>query len=225
MEYVIEKGPEYSVLKVKLLPGESITAEPGSYMLHRGEVEVGTGLSGGVFGALQRAFTASLPLFLNTFRARTPAEIWFVPSIPGDIKAVSLRGAEIAVQDTSYLAHFGDVKLGVAFKGFKGLLGEGEIFWLKASGSGTLFINSFGAIEELELGPGERVTLDNGHAVAIEGSVKWNIRRLGGFKTLFLGGEGLVIDAAGPGRIWIQTRTLAALASALSKYITKGEKK
>ncbi|MEN2999337.1 MAG: TIGR00266 family protein [Acidilobaceae archaeon] len=226
MEYIIDKGPEYSVLKVRLSPGESITAEPGAYMLHRGDVEVSTGTGGqGIMSALGRMFLGGESIFLNTYRARGPSEIWFVPPIPGDIKPVPLRGTDITVQDTSYLAHAGDVKLGIAFRGFKGFLAEGEIIWLRASGAGTLFINSFGAIEEMELGRGEKVMVDNWHLVAMEGSLRWNIRKLGGIKTLFLGGEGLIVDVEGPGRMWLQSRTLASLGHALAKFIVKGPNK
>lgn len=224
MEYVVEKGPEYAVLRIKLSPGERVTVEPGSYMMHKGEIEVETS-TGGIFGAITRTVLGGESIFLNTFRARGPAEIWVAPSIPGDIHAIRLSGEEINVQDTSYLAHVGDIKYGIAFRGFKGFISEGEIFWLKIQGHGTVFVNSFGAIDQIELAPGERVIVDNGHLVAIERGVKWNIRKLGGFKTFFLGGEGLVVELEGPGRAWVQTRTLAALAQALSKYILKGGKK
>ncbi|MCS7107349.1 MAG: TIGR00266 family protein [Acidilobaceae archaeon] len=226
MEYIIDRGPDFSVLKVKLSAGESITAEPGAYMLHRGEIDISTGLGGqGMMSALGRMFLGGESIFLNTFRARGPSEIWFVPPIPGDIKPMALRGTDVLIQDTSYLAHVGDVKLGIAFRGFRGFIAEGEIIWLRASGTGTVFINSFGAIEEIELGRGERMTVDNGHAVAMEASLRWNIRKLGGIKTLLAGGEGLVIEVEGPGRMWLQTRTLASLGQALTKFILKGEKK
>lgn len=226
MEYVIDRGPDFSVLKVKLSAGESITAEPGAYMLHRGDMEVTTGTGGqGIMSVLGRAILGGESIFLNTFRARGPSEIWFVPPIPGDIRPVQLRGTDIVIQDTSYLAHVGDVKLGIAFRGFKGFLAEGEVIWLRTSGAGTVFVNSFGAIEEIELREREKMMIDNWHMVALEGSVRWNIRKLGGIKTLLLGGEGLIVDVEGPGRIWLQTRTLASLGSALSKYTVKGGSK
>lgn len=224
MEYLIEKAPEYAVLKVRLSPGERIVVEPGSYMMHRGDIEVETS-TGGFLGAITRSILGGESIFLNSYRARGPTEIWIAPSIPGDIHAIKISGEEINIQDTSYLAHVGDVKLGVAFRGFRGLISEGEVFWLKAQGYGTVFVNSFGALEQIELAPGERVTVDNGHLVAIERGVRWNIRKLGGFKTFFLGGEGLVVELEGPGKAWVQTRTLFALAQALSKYIIKGGKK
>jgi uncharacterized protein (AIM24 family) len=64
LRYVIEGRPAYSILKVWLEPGESITVEPGSYMLHRGEVEVSTE-TGGIGGAIARRLFGGESVFLH----------------------------------------------------------------------------------------------------------------------------------------------------------------
>ncbi|MEM1928301.1 MAG: TIGR00266 family protein [Acidilobaceae archaeon] len=218
MEYVVEHSPSFSVLKVKLSPGESVTVEPGSYLLHKGEVDVST-TTGGIMGGLARALLGGESLFLNTFRARTPSEVWIAPHVPGDIVAVSLEGRAIYIQDTCYLAHTGDVKLSVGWRGFKGLVAQGELFWLKAEGRGVVFLNAYGAVDEIRLQAGEKITIDNGHFVALDDTTRWNVRVLGGLKTLFLGGEGVVIDVTGPGRVWVQSRSLPPFAYLISKFI------
>lgn len=218
IDYVIERGPAYSILKVKLSPGISITVEPGAYMLHKGDIDVQTSTMGAASVIARRLFGGE-SLFLNTFRARSSAEIWIAPEVPGDIVGVRLDNGELIIQDTSYLAHVGDIKIGIAWRGFKGVIAEGELVWLKASGSGLVFINAYGAIEELKLDRGEKITVDNGHFVALDGTIKWGVRKLGGWKTFFLGGEGVVVDVEGPGRVWVQTRTLPALAYILYKYM------
>ncbi|MEM1532584.1 MAG: TIGR00266 family protein [Desulfurococcaceae archaeon] len=222
VEYFIEKGPAYAILKLKLSPGESITLEPGAYILHKGDIEVKTS-SGGVMKGLARAMLGGESLFLNTLIAKSSAEIWATPSSPGDIRAVELRGQELFIQDTSYLAHYGDIELTVGWRGLKGLLAEGQLVWLKAYGNGVVFINSYGAIEEVNLGPGERITVDNNHFVAMDSSVKWRARKFGGLKTFILGGEGIVFDVEGPGKIWIQTRTLPALAQLLQRFLKQSK--
>jgi len=216
-KYSIERGPAYSVLKVTLEPGESITVESGSYMLNRGEVDVKT-TTGGIFKGLLRAIAGGESLFLNVITAKERAEVWIAPATTGDIAAIELSGGEVVIQDSSYLAHIGDIDVGVAWRGLSGLLAEGELVWLKASGTGIVFVNSFGAIEEVEVPPGEKVTVDNGHFVAIQGGT-WRIRKFGGWRTFFLGGEGLVVDVYGPARIWVQTRNLPAFAGILRRFI------
>ncbi|MFN4046134.1 MAG: AIM24 family protein, partial [Acidilobaceae archaeon] len=98
------------------------------------------------------------------------------------------------------------------------LLAERQLFWLKVSGRGTVFINSFGAIEEITLGVGERITVDNGHFVAMDANLRWDARKLGGLKTFIVGGEGVVFDIEGPGRLWVQSRVLPWFASIISGY-------
>ncbi len=218
MRYTIEGRPAYSILKVWLEPGESITVEPGSYMLHKGDIEVATG-TGGIGGAIVRRLFGGESIFLNTFKAKgRGAEIWIAPPTPGDIAVVELNGS-IYIQDTSYLAHTGDIKLTVGWRGLKGLIAEGELVWLKAEGRGLVFVNAYGGIEVVELKPGEKATIDNTHFVAMDTSVSWDVRKLGGLKTLVLGGEGLVIEVTGPGRVWVQTRTLPPLAQLISKFL------
>jgi uncharacterized protein (AIM24 family) len=51
------------------------------------------------------------------------------------------------------------------------------------------------------------MTLDTGHVVAFDHTIKYSVRKAGSWKTSLLGGEGLVTDFTGPGRIWMQTRS------------------
>lgn len=221
MEWRVEQRPAYSVLKVSLGPGEAVTAEAGAYLLHRGEVEVETG-TGGLLSGILRSTLAGEKMFLNTFRAKTRAEVWFAPSLPGDISYIPLRGDAWIVQDAGYLAHHGEVELGVAWRGLRGLLAEGELVWLKLSGSGGVWVSSYGGLETVNVAPGERVTVDNFHFVAMPASTRYSIRKLGGWKTLLLGGEGLVVEVEGPATIVVQTRTLPQLAGALAPFLKEG---
>jgi uncharacterized protein (TIGR00266 family) len=220
LRFSIEGRPAYSILKVWLERGESVTAEPGAFVFHRGEVEVSTGTQG-VLGAIARRLAGGESLFLNTFKARSGvAEVWVAPSVPGDIAVVELSGA-VYIKDECYLAHTGDVELTAGWRGLTGLIAEGELMWLKAEGRGLVFVNTYGGLEVVELGPREKATVDNGHLVAMDPTLKWKPGLIGGMKTQALGGEGLVLHLEGPGRVWIQTRTLPLLARLIAKHAKK----
>mgnify|MGYP000241630811 CR=1 FL=1 len=215
-------APSYSLLKIRLDPGESVKAEPGAMVLMKGDIDIKTGIEGGLLKGLGRKLLGGESLFMNTFIAKGPAEVWFAPPFPGDIGYIELKGSEIHIQDVAYLAHHGDVTIGVKFRGFKGLLAEGEVFWLKAEGVGGVWVSAYGGLDVIDLAPGEKVTLDNFHTVAIEGTVKWKVRLIkGGLKTKLFGGEGLVIEAEGPGKIFVQSRVLPPFARLLAKYVKK----
>lgn len=57
------------------------------------------------------------------------------------------------------------------------------------------------------------MTLDTGHVVAFDDTVNYRVRKAGSWKSTILGGEGLVTDFTGPGRVWLQTRSTTDLAS------------
>ncbi len=221
MKWKVDYSPSYSILKIFLEPGEEVTAEAGAYVLHKGDVEIRTHTGGGLLKAFARAVFAGETVFVNTFIARSNAELWFAPGVPGDIIYVPLQNQQLIIQDTSYLAHHGNIDLGIAWRGFRGLLAEGSLVWFKVEGIGGVWVNSYGAIDKIELAPGEKITIDNFHFVAMDSTVSWNVRKFGGIKSFVFGGEGVVIEIRGPGRVFVQTRTLPPLANILRKFIRK----
>jgi uncharacterized protein (TIGR00266 family) len=78
---------------------------------------------------------------------------------------------------------------------------------IKCSGEGDLWFNSFGGIIEMDVTDGYIV--DTGHIVAFTEGLTYDISRVGGYKSLFFSGEGLVCKFSGKGKIWIQTRKIS----------------
>ena len=99
--------------------------------------------------------------------------------------------------------------------------GEG-LFLSKISGNGIVFLNSYGAIYEKELAPGEQYIVDTGHIVAFQETVTYKLRKAAkGIFSSLASGEGLVCEYTGPGKIWIQTRNLSALGAVLARFVSK----
>lgn len=220
MRYEITSRPSYSILKISLSPGESVTAEAGSMIFMSPGLEVRTQAYGGVASSLKRAFLGGESLFLNTFTAKGEGELWLAPELPGDVATVEIDGKkDLIVQDTSYLAHSGDIDIGIVFTGIRGLLAEGQLFWLKLSGKGVVWLGSYGALEARELKVDEGATIDNFHLVAMDSTVSWDAKLFSGLKSAVLGGEGIVVDLRGPGRVYMQTRNPRALADYVYRYV------
>ncbi|MCD6263930.1 AIM24 family protein, partial [Candidatus Bathyarchaeota archaeon] len=117
MKWEVEYSPAYSLLKVQLEPGEELTSEAGAMVLFRGDLEIKTHTGGGLLKGLLRGIAGTEAVFLNTYRAKSPAEVLLAPSLPGDIAYIPLEDGSYVVQDSAYLAHIGDVDVEVAWRG------------------------------------------------------------------------------------------------------------
>ena len=91
---------------------------------------------------------------------------------------------------------------------------------METSGSGNLFVNAFGDMMELEVRPGRSLVIDNGHVVAWDSTLNYQIRIASGTFG-FKSGEGLVNEFSGSGRVLVQTRNVRSLADALVPYLPK----
>jgi len=211
--------PTYTLLEFELEAGESVTAEAGAFLYGIGEFDVKTS-TGGILSGVARALAGGESMFLNTYTARGPCRLGFAPDIPGDVEEVKVNGPWL-LGDGAYLAHYGDIKVSIGQKGLRGVLAQGELFWLKVDGVGSVWVSSYGAIHKLEVPPGEKVVVDNAHFVAMPQDVDFEVKLFKGLKSSILGGEGLVVEVKGPAQIYIQTRNLGALALALRKFLRK----
>ena len=63
-----------------------------------------------------------------------------------------------------------------------------------------------GDVQPLAVGI-QRYTVDTGHMVGWEEGVNYQVRKVGNWKSTLMGGEGLVVDLTGPGRVYVQTRS------------------
>lgn len=207
MQYSIEFGPAYALGVINLESGETIQAEAGAMVSMSDTVQMTTGVKGGLMSGLKRSFLAGESFFINTFTASAPGEVTVAPALPGDIVALNLDNTTLFIQSGSFLAATSGVNIDTKFGGGRTFFSREGLFLLKCTGTGTIFVSSYGAIRLVDLKPGERYSVDTGHMVAFDESVTYDVGRAGGWKTTLLGGEGLVCKLTGPGRFYLQTRS------------------
>lgn len=215
MDYEIYFQPSYALLKVNLSAGEGIVAESGAMVSMSDGVEVETSTRGGLFSAFKRVLGGE-SVFLNTFRANIPAEVTLAPVLPGDIYPLQLNGDGWIGQPGSFLAADEGITIDSRFGGLKTIVGGEGVFLLKFSGTGMLFLSSYGGIYKVDLQPQQKYIVDTGHMVAFTDTTQYTIRRVGSWKSTFLSGEGLVFEFTGPGTVLIQTRNFSALRAAVA---------
>jgi uncharacterized protein (TIGR00266 family) len=211
MKYEIKYKPSYSMLVVNLEQGESITAESGAMTYMEPNIEVHTRKrEKSLLGSLGLAIVGRQSFWVNDYIAtRGQGEAAFVSAPVGDIEMLEISPCQgYVIQKSAYVASTQDVDLDIKWEGFtKGLFGQG-LFMIKVTGNGSLFINTFGAIDKHTLKQGQTLTVDNFHLVAFSDTCTYKVTKFGGLKETILGGEGLVTQITGPGDIYIQTKNL-----------------
>lgn len=216
MNHEILYRPSYSLLKVNLGKGESISAEAGAMVSMSSTIEIETKMKGGLFGALKKSVLGGESFFTNNFKANDAGEVCFAPSLPGDLSAVTLANQTILAQSGAYVASSPEITVDTKWGGAKTFISKEGFFLLKIAGTGTVFLSSYGAIHEVQLAAGQKYTVDTGHMVAFDDGVRYEVKRVGGLKSTLFSGEGLVCELTGPGRIMLQTRSEDAFISWLT---------
>jgi uncharacterized protein (TIGR00266 family) len=218
MPYEIKSSPDFAMVDYKLADGESVVAESGAMVSMSSNVRMKTEARGGLLAAAKRKLLGGESIFQNTFTAQGgPGRVMLAPGMPGDVVAFQLEPQRsLFIQSSSYLAASPDVTLDTKWGGAKGFFSGVGMFLLKATGPGTVFVCSYGGILPRQCA-GEYI-VDTDHIVAFQDTVQYDISKVGGIKSLFFGGEGLVARFAGQGMIYVQTRSPGALAGFLHPF-------
>ena len=198
MKYEIKYDPSYSMLVLDLEAGERITGEAGALTYMTPNIIVKTRTrEKSLLGTLKTSILGGQSLFVTDFTSRGgPGQIALGAAPIGDIKKFEVNPNQgWIIERSSYLASSDQVNLDVRWEGFsRGLFGQG-LFMVKTSGSGDLFINTFGAIDDF-------------HLVAFSDTCEYEVLKFGDWKETILSGEGLVTHIEGPGKVYIQTKNL-----------------
>lgn len=224
MQIQIMYRPSYSLAVVRLEPNEVIRVEAGAMVSMSPGVSLETKAQGGLLASLKRSVLGGESFFVNTYHAPAQGgEITLAPALPGDMVVHSLQNETLVVQSGSYVASSEGVNIDTKWGGAKTFFASEGLIMLKASGTGTLVLSSYGAIHEVNLAAGQSYTVDTGHLVAFTEGMGFNVRRVGGLKSTLFSGEGLVVDLSGPGRIFMQTRSQDAFLSWLLPKLPRSD--
>jgi uncharacterized protein (TIGR00266 family) len=221
MQSEIRHNPDFGVIKVTFdAPGEQIISESGAMVGRDTAVDMKTNMQGGIGGALKRKLLGGESLFQNTFTSTAPGQtLWIAPAAEGTVESIYIQpGQDIFLQSGAYLASTPGVVLDTKWQGAKGFF-SGGLFLLRATGQGQLWFSTYGGLHAVDIGQQYAGYIcDNSHMVAFTQGLQYSVQKLGGLKSLFLSGEGLVCNFQGHGRLWMQTRNPGSLAAFLHPF-------
>ncbi|MBR6089795.1 MAG: TIGR00266 family protein [Anaerolineaceae bacterium] len=220
MNYEIRYEP-FPVLMVNLEDGEQIQCQAGAMSWMTPNMEMQTSTGGGLGKLFSRVISGE-NAFVNKYAAHGKGMIAFSSDFVGQILAVEIKpGQDFVVQQSGYLASFGNVeqtvffqkRLGAAFFG-----GEGFIMQ-RFSGSGIVFVEIDGYCQEYTLAAGQQMVLSTGYLAAMDATCKMDVQSVKGAMNMLFGSESFFNTiVTGPGKIYVQTKPISKVAQALKPY-------
>lgn len=226
-------GHDIQMVEVELDPKETVIAEAGAMTYLEQDIafeaKMGDGSQQGLMGSLlgmgKRLLTGeSVMLTHFTNEGAQKRRVAFSAPFPGSIIPLNLAelGEEVICQKDSFLAAALGTQVDIAFQkrlgsGFFG--GEGFILQ-RLRGDGMAFVHAGGTIVRKELN-NETLRLDTGCLVGFSGDIDYDIKLSGGLKSMFFGGEGMVLATlTGTGFVWIQSMPFSRLAERVLSHST-----
>ncbi len=215
MRYEILDKPDFGMAKITFdQPGESMLVESSAMVAKHSAIDMQTQMKGGILGAAKRKLLGGESIFQNTYTATAPGqELYIAPGAEGDLETLELNGQqEVFLNSGAFVASAPSVQLDTQWGGAKGFFSGTGFFLLRCAGHGPLMFASYGAVHAVDVGP-QGYICDTDHVVGFTGGLQYEVTKVGGLKSLFFSGEGLVCRFHGQGRLWISTRNAGALAS------------
>ena len=177
------------LLAVTLEKGEAILAESNAMVAMDTALSLKGKTRGGLMGSIARKFMNDETFFQQRIEADDQAgTVLLAPNLPGDVRILDVGPAQY-------------------------LLSDGGFFVMGTEGSGRIAVSGFGSIRELDVTPERPITVDNGHLVAWNARLSYDLSINTG-KSGFLGklvnsqttGEGVVLKFRGTGKVLVCSR-------------------
>lgn len=226
MQINLRHNPSFAVARMFLAPGEPVQVESGAMMAHSPGVQISSKAAGGVMQGLKRSVLAGESFFTTTYTApQNGGWVDVAGVLPGDILPIEMRpDRPFFVARGNWMANSYGTEISSKFGGMGNLFGGEGGFGLQASGEGLVLLSVYGAIDIVDLQPGEQVVIDTGHVVAYDLNMQFRTRRAVEGKSIqsMKSGEGLVFDFVGPGRVYLQSRNPSAFAAWASSMTPSG---
>jgi uncharacterized protein (TIGR00266 family) len=217
MQVHLRHGPSFTIARCFLDPGEPLRVEGGAMLAHSAGMALEAKSQGGVMAGLKRSMLGGGSFYVTTYTA-PPQGGWVDVAgvLPGDTVPIQIApDRPFFITRGCWIANSWGVEIDTQWGGMKNLFGGEGGFGFRASGQGEVITSVYGAVDHIDLAPGEVVTIDTGHVVAYDLSIQFRMRRAVEGRSIqsLKSGEGWVFDFSGPGRVLIQSRNPEAFAA------------
>jgi uncharacterized protein (TIGR00266 family) len=223
-KYEVVNGPSFGSVLVNLKKGQKIVCQLGCMAHYQGNVKATTSSRGGIFSGIKRMILTSSSMFMTSYEAQDEInDICFQSNLPGDILPVVVRSGEKIIISPHSLVCFSDNLTLNSKRRLRGVFSNEGIYQSEFVNStkeeGIVFLASYGGHQKIKLKTGEKLVLDNGLFLCSHTSTKYDITTVGGIKSTFLSGEGIMMRFTGPCELYTQGRSVHNLINFLSRHL------
>lgn len=218
-------------LHVSLRKGEIVFCESDAMVMMEDPLDLTGSVQGGLVRAAMRRLANGESFFKQRIEAkRGDEDCLLAPNMPGGPQVLDLGARQYRMSDGAYVAATERVKVNARMQSLGTALlgGTGGFFIGKTQGSGQVVVGGFGSLFTFDVTPGKDVVIDNGHVVAWDSSLRYEIAAstsqsqglLRNLTSSVTSGEGIVLRFSGQGQVivcWRNQRSfLAWLAEKLN---------
>lgn len=230
---ILNEGDAYPWLLLKLNRGQSVVVQNGCLAYIDAFLKYDTQNVGGVWQGVQRLF-AQASFFMNVVTNETDEQGTVAVSAPGigSIQEVTLSEdlPEYMFNEQSIVAFTANVEVSATLR-FKGIFAGGPIFQhakLKpGTGTGKVWICTFGNLSTIDLRAGQTLKIDNDYFVACNANTDFGLSTfapasagtLSTIKNFLISPYAFVLTFTGPVKIHVQTKSLKRFANQLAPYM------
>lgn len=222
MKFDIIGGTAFPLVRFYLDAGESIKSESGAMVAMTRDLKLHGKADGGIMKSVARMFSGESFFMQNITAEKGAGWVLLAPTIPGEVVPVEIRdGQELIVQKNGFFAGTPGIEVSTKVQSLaKGMFSGEGFFVVKISGKGTAFLSTYGSIYTVDIPKDEEILIDNGHLVAWDSTMKYEITKgASSWTSSVTAGEGLACRFYGPGRVMIQTRNPHALGAWLFPFL------
>lgn len=217
-------------LHVALRRGEVVFCESDAMVMMESNLDLTSSVQGGIVQAAMRRLANGESFFLQRIEARRgDGDCLLAPTVPGGIQVLDVGKTQYYLSDGAFLASTAEVTVTARMQSVGRALfgGTGGFFIGQTSGQGQIVAGGFGSLFMIDVEPGKDVRVDNGHVVAWDSALQYDLSAstnqgqgmLGNLVNSVTSGEGMILRFSGAGKVLLCSRNRASFLVWLSEKL------
>ena len=217
-------------LHVSLRKGETIFCESDAMVMMEAPLDLTGSMQGGLVRAAMRRLANGESFFQQRIEAkRGDGDCLLAPNMPGGMQVLDVGARQYRMSDGAYVAATERIEVNARMQSLGNALfgGTGGFFIGETQGDGQVVVGGFGSLFTLDVAPGKDIVIDNGHVVAWNSTLRYEIAAstsqsqglLRNLTNSVTSGEGVVLRFSGQGQVIVCSRNRQSFLAWLAEKL------